>query len=245
MNLRFSLVAAAALLLPAAIFSQTVDSYLNGSASQFDDAFQVNFVTGLDIGDAVVNITNAGTSALSNVPIGNGTIGDICVNIYVYFSDQELAACCSCIVTPNALLSFSFITTSHALFPTGLPIGPVGVPNTSYAIKLLATHASDGTSSGLCVDPSFGSRNTGNPVTTLPAADTLAPGMTAWITHWHSGPSGPGSSAVSETAFILKGLSAGELGKLTRDCGLKWANSILSFCPGCIRGGSAAPTPSL
>jgi len=241
MSLRFSLAATAALLLPVGLFAQ----YLNSTSTGYSDAYQINYVTHLEIGDAAVNITNAGSSAEGNVPlVGGNTNGDICVNVYLYFSDQELATCCSCIVTPNALDSFSFITTSHALFPNGLPTATSGVDNHSYAIKLLSTHAPGGTSSGQCGDPSFGSKNTGNPVTSLPA-DTLAPGLSAWITHWHAGPSTLVPQAITETAFLPKGLSPGELGKLTRDCGVHVTNETGNFCPGCQHGGLAVPAPTL
>ena len=71
-------------------------------ASVFDsrdvtDTYQVGYAANLNVGDSVVNLTNAGSS-----PAGN-----ICVNVYTFDASQELISCCSCLVTPNGLNSLS------------------------------------------------------------------------------------------------------------------------------------------
>ena len=48
----------------------------------------------------LVNVATGGTPMTS-------PIGDICTNIYVFDSSQEMIACCSCRLTPNQLASAS------------------------------------------------------------------------------------------------------------------------------------------
>ena len=94
--IRQVLISLAALILPAALFGQANDG-----------PFQINYASHLSQGDGVVNVTNDGFTAGGSTPVvGGNSYGDICVNVFVYAPDQELAACCSCLVTPNALHSW-------------------------------------------------------------------------------------------------------------------------------------------
>src|SRR5690349_3829495 len=86
-----------------------------------DDAFQVRYASNLNIGDSVINITNAGTSG-----------GNICANVYTFSPDEQLISCCACVVTPNALVSLS--ANSDLVSNTLTPAHP-----TSIVVKLLAT----------------------------------------------------------------------------------------------------------
>ena len=86
-----------------------------------DDAFQVRYASNLNIGDSVINITNAGTSG-----------GNICANVYTFSPDEQLISCCACTVTPNALVSLS--ANSDLVSNTLTPAHP-----TSIVVKLLAT----------------------------------------------------------------------------------------------------------
>jgi len=205
-------IALAALTIPAALFGQ--------NPITADSPYQVNYASHLDLGDGVVNVTNSGASAGGNVPIANGnTFGYICANVYVYAPDQELAACCSCAVSPNSLHAWPIS------FGPGNLLSNVNNTTTlrsinethSVVIKLVATAATNGT----CARPD--------------APDGLATGMVAWATHSH--PTNTSTVAITETPFVPATLSAGEAGKLTQDCGFLLTRGSGSVCPGCITGG--------
>jgi hypothetical protein len=79
-------------------------------------------------GDALVHIVNAGN--FTNPALN----GDICANIYVFNDVQEMQECCSCDLSPNALLTLSTINnftsnplTSSESLEAGV-IKIVGVP---------------------------------------------------------------------------------------------------------------------
>ena len=65
-------------------------------------------------GDALVRIVNAGN--FTNPALS----GDICANIYVFNDVQEMEECCSCDLSPNALLTLSTMVnlTSNPLIGT-------------------------------------------------------------------------------------------------------------------------------
>jgi hypothetical protein len=90
------------------------------------DAFRLRYAANLNVGDSVVNLTNAGTVE------GTDPAGNICANVYVFDPDESMVACCACRVTPNALVSLSARNDliSNTLTPA--------VPN-SIVIKLVAT----------------------------------------------------------------------------------------------------------
>src|SRR5579871_2801065 len=46
--------------------------------------------------DSFINITNT-----------NATGGSICVNVYAFSPDEQEISCCSCLVTPSALVTLS------------------------------------------------------------------------------------------------------------------------------------------
>jgi len=89
------------------------------------DAFQVRYATNLNVGDAVIDITNSGASG-----------GNVCANLYTFDPAEEMVSCCSCILSPNALQGLSVLNTL-----TGNPLTPA-VP-TSVVVKIVA-------SSGAC-----------------------------------------------------------------------------------------------
>lgn len=189
MHMRVLLIAVALIVFSAVAFSQPAD------------AFQVRYASNLAIGDSVVNITNANTQG-----------GNICVNVYTFSPDEQLVSCCSCNVTPNALVSLSAKNDliSNTLTP--------GVP-TSIVIKLLATAGTTCNASN------------------APAAN-LAAGLRAWGTTLHSLPTSPTTYGVTETRFEPATLSAAELTKLTTFCGFIQANgSGFGICRSCRLGG--------
>jgi hypothetical protein len=90
------------------------------------DSFLIHYASNLNIGDSVVNLTNAGTLS------GTDPAGRICVNVYTFDPAEEMVSCCSCMVTPNGLNSLSTVSD---LISNPLTLG---VP-TSVVIKLTAT----------------------------------------------------------------------------------------------------------
>jgi TIR domain len=111
-----------------------------------DDALQVWTASNLDARDSVIKITNTNATR------------ELCVNAYVFNPFGEMIACCSCLVPPHGLASFS--SRNDLISNTLTP----GRPH-SIVIKLLASNPIDGT--GTC-----------NPSSVGPAA--VAPGLRAW-----------------------------------------------------------------
>lgn len=198
MNLHIPMVV---LALATAAFGQAIP----GSPS---DAFLVRYASNLNVGDSVINITNAGTQNTG------GALTNICANVYAFSPDEQLISCCSCTVTPNALVSLSAVSdlVSNTLTPAR--------PN-SIVVKMIA-------SSGTTCNAS-----------NVPVAN-LAAGMIAWGTTIHATPVA-GTFAVTETRFVEKGLSAGELARVTSFCGFIQANgSGFGICRSCRLGGQGA-----
>jgi hypothetical protein len=202
MNLRVPTVLLAVIVLATAAFGQ-------GIPGAPGDAFQVRYAANLNVGDSVINISNAGTQN------SGGALTNICTNVYTFSPDEQLISCCSCTVTPNALVSLSAVSDliSNTLTPAR--------PN-SIVVKLIAT---SGTS---C--------NASN----VPVAN-LAAGMVAWGTTLHALPVTPVAYGVTETAFEKKDLSTAELARLTSFCGFIQANgSGFGICRSCRLGGQGA-----
>ena len=63
--------------------------------------FQIRYVTHLDIGDLAIDISNDGQ--ISTQSSG----GNLCVGVYSFDPNEELQSCCSCLVTPDGLVSLS------------------------------------------------------------------------------------------------------------------------------------------
>jgi hypothetical protein len=202
MNLRVPMMLVVVVALATAAFGQ-------GIAGAPADAFQVRYASNLNVGDSVINISNAGTQN------SGGALTNICANVYTFSPDEQLISCCSCTVTPNALVSLSAVSDliSNTLTPAR--------PN-SIMVKLIATA---GTSCNASNVP------TGN----------LAAGMVAWGTTLHAAPTSPVTYGVTETGFVNKDLSAAELARLTSFCGFIQANgSGFGICRSCRLGGQGA-----
>jgi hypothetical protein len=171
-----------------------------------DDTFQVRYASNLNIGDSVINITNTGAT------VAAGVSQNLCVNMYTFDPAEELVSCCTCTVTPNALVS---VSVRGSL--TANPLTPA-IP-TSVVIKLIA-------STGTCNASSV----TG-----------VAHGLQAWGTTIHALPTTPVSYGVTETQFAYSDLSAAELAHVTSFCGFIQANgSGFGICAGCSGGGLGA-----
>ena len=183
-------------------FGQTIDGP--------SDAAQIRYISNLAIGDSVIDITNVG---LANT--NQGGLTNLCANVYTFSLDEQLVSCCSCTVTPGALVSLSARSDliSNTLTP-GVPL--------SVVVKIVTTA---GTACNAANVP---------PV-------NLAPGLRAWGTTLHARPTSPTTFSVTETPFLPTLLSTGELDRITSFCGFIQANgSGFGICRSCRLGGLGA-----
>jgi len=100
--------------------------------------------------DGTVRIVHPGTAA-----------GNLCADIYVFDADEEMAACCSCTLTPDDLLELSVNSDL-----TGNPL--TGVTLTTGVIKVVSST----TRAGLCP---------------LPVNITPVAALRTWVTHIQNG----------------------------------------------------------
>jgi len=171
------------------------------------DAFQVRYASNLNKGDSLINITNTGTTQ------SGSTAANICVNVYAFGATEEMVSCCSCLVTPNALVSLS--VQGDLISNTLSPATP-----TAVVVKLVATETGTG--------------NSCNPG----RENRLARGMRAWGTTLHALPTVPVSYGLTETRFLEGGLSQKEWDHVTAFCGFINANgSGFGICKSCRSGG--------
>jgi len=128
-------------------------------------------------------------------------------------STEEMVSCCSCLVTPNGLVSLS--VQGDLISNTLSPSTP-----TAVVVKLVATDAGSGTST---------SCNPG-------VEGNLAKGMRAWGTSLHALPGG--GFGLTESGFLPGGLSDAEYAHLTSFCGFINSNgSGFGICKSCRAGG--------
>jgi hypothetical protein len=239
MHLRIVSIAVAVVALSAVAFGQPAIGPAGTVVNPgiFLDAYQINYLANLNVGDGVINITNAGALGADAFGPLSGTTGRICVNVYAFSSDEQEVACCSCLVTPNALVHLSAGTDLIANTLTGV------VPS-SLVVKLLATVPGTGTTfttpgtngaGGTAAGPFTGSQcNAAFPYSTA----NLAPGMTAWATQLHALPTTPVTYGVTQSEFISKVLSPGEVTKITGLCQFIVGNgSGAGICKSCKLGG--------
>ena len=206
-TLRNTLIASFALSVAA--FAQNVT---------LDTPFQVRYVSNLNLGDSVINITNSGARG-AGLAAGTtaGTTGAICVNVYAFSPDEQMISCCSCAVTPNGLVSLS--ARRDLVNNTLTPAVP-----TAIVVKLYATVPTGTTCAGSAATP--------GPAT---------PGLLAFGTTVHVGTVTGGDAAITETQFLSSTLSTGELARLTSLCTFINANgSGFGVCSSCRLGGLGA-----
>lgn len=201
MRLRTLLIFATVAFATAAFAQEDSNNYVNTRRQQPDN-FQVRYASNLNHGDSYINISNSG----SDEPEDN-----ICVNVYTFDPSEEMVSCCSCLVTPNALVSLS--VQGDLISNTLSPSTP-----TSVVVKLLATRPPDEVT---CNPGSFGD---------------LGLGMRAWGTTLHALPDG--TYGLTEGSFLRGGLSEAEEDHLVTFCGFIQSNgSGFGICKSCRAGG--------
>ena len=187
---------------------------------QQDYRFQIRYAANLTAGDSIINLTNTGANGANVNGPGFGTpVGNICVNVYAFSPDEQLISCCSCLITPNGLVSLS---VNQDLVSNTL----TGVRPNSVVVKLVNTLAGAATS---CTNSAALAGQLGG----LPIVD----GMLAWGTTVHAGVP-VGSFATTETAFIPAILSPTELLSITGRCvNIIGNGSGFGICRSCRAGG--------
>lgn len=192
--------------------------------------FQVRYFANLNVADSLINITNTGANGASLNGPGFGATGNICVNVYAFSPDEQLVSCCSCLITPNGLVSLSVYEDLRANTLTGV------TPN-SMVVKLLGTATGAG--------PSFtGTTCNGSAAAAGSAAFPIIPsGSAAWGTTAHvpgagAVPGAPTPFAITETPFTPATLSPAELASITNRCTNIIGNgSGFGICRSCTLGG--------
>jgi len=158
--------------------------------------------------DADMYVVNPGSTG------GTSPSGDLCANIYVFNSVQQMQECCSCKITPDALTTFSLNTNL-----TSVPI--LGPSLRTGAIKVVSSAVPSAATSCKNV-----------------AGSTYAPSgyLGIWITHVHVA---NGTFSKSETSFLPGLLStpnapSAELAQLQEVCEFLIANGSgfgICSCP--------------
>ena len=90
------------------LMCSTSTGFAQSTAHEGDnDAYYLGYYGGANMGlpPAEVAILNPGSSGGYSYfdPTAPGPYGDLCANIYVFTSDQEMVECCSCFISPNGL----------------------------------------------------------------------------------------------------------------------------------------------
>jgi len=198
--------------------------------------FQVHYASNLvNGGDAVINITNTGASSTAVLTPGqivggvnqNNINGDICVNVYTFAADEQEVACCSCLVTPNALWSASVKTA--LLNSTLTPAFPNEV-----VVKLI--------SSSPIVNGSTQVESC-NPATLLNDGALIKSGVMAWGTSLHGVPTATGPTfQLVETPFSTATLTIAELTRDVQECQFiqVLGSGQFGICKGCSNVGLGA-----
>jgi hypothetical protein len=134
------------------------------------------------------NTANAPDATVRAVNDGY-TENNLYASIYVFDDSEELTECCSCVITPDGLLSESVNKNL-----TAAPL--TGIKPTRGVIKIISS-------------------TTESDVTDNFAPNTPYPGIRAWATHVQKLTSG---FAVTETAFADSNLAPSEQGLLEALC---------------------------
>jgi uncharacterized repeat protein (TIGR01451 family) len=184
--------------------------------------FLVGYGANLQFGDTTINMVNTGANGASLLGPGFGAnVGNICVNVYGFSSDEEMIACCSCLITPDQAVNLGVNRDLTLKTLTGV------VP-TSVTFKLLPSLAGVNGSGASC----------SNSAATITTA-TLVSGLAAWSTTLHQ--SAAGAFDTTETPLVSSTLSGGELASLGGRCASIMGNgSGFGVCSSCRQGALGA-----
>jgi hypothetical protein len=181
-----------------------------GNGLGYEDSFQVDYQVNVPAGGAFVNLSNAG----SHGSVFSTNHGTICANVYVWRPDQQLAACCSCPITANEVVSLTGADLANN------PLTP-GVPS-NFSVKIIwTTPVTDSTCNAAApINPAISGRP--GPLADLevdnsPSTGRFATGGQAWsVKNHYTAATTPGTtptaggSNMTETKFASKPLSISE-----------------------------------
>jgi hypothetical protein len=166
-----------------------------GMAQAQTSPYRVDYFSNANTGgapDATLRLDNDGSGAIPNGGNSVTSGGDInlCADIYIFDSYEELSECCSCLETPDGLRTLSVNTnlTSNPL---------TGVVLSTGVIKIVAAE----TTGGAC------------PVPTHIALASNGE-IQSWATHIQNS-----NFAITETASQVSNLSSAEQTALAQQCG--------------------------
>jgi hypothetical protein len=188
------------------------------------DPFLITYAANLNVGESYLDIANTGANGASLLGPGfGGATGNICANVYAFDAGEELIACCSCLITPDATVNLGVIRDLTVKTLTGV------VP-TSVTVAVLSTLAGGNGTGTSCL----------NSAATVETA-TLANGMGAWGTTLHATPTA--AFATTERPFSGAILSSGELASIGGRCTSILGNgSGFGVCNSCQAGALGAGT---
>ena len=183
--------------------------------------FLITYAANLTAGDSVLNLTNTGANGAALLGPGFGSAtGNICMNVYGFSPDEQLVSCCSCLVTPNGLVSLSI---KNDIVNNTL----TGVRPNSVVVKVIPTGASANFTGTSCTNAAAVAGNAANPL--------IASGGLGFSTTIHAQGAGFGTT---ENPMRPGTLSAQELASITNRCTNIIGNgSTFGICGSCRAGG--------
>ena len=194
-----------------------------GNAPVAGAPFQVGYAANLDKGESWINIVNTGANGAALLGPGfGGPVGNLCVNVYVSTPDEELISCCSCLVTPDQVVSLG---VNRDILPNNTHSGQI---ITSVTVELLATLAGDTGTGASCSQSAAAA-----------TAASVVGGFVAFGTTQHT----VAGNALygTEVPFIPASLSTGELTSLGNRCTAIIGNlSGYGVCAACRPGALGA-----
>ena len=208
---------------------------LYGQQAALDGPIQSHYAANLNIGDTVINISNTGANGASLYGPGWGSpVGSMCVNVYTFAPEEQLISCCSCYVTPNALVSLS---ASSDLLTNTL----TGLRPSSVTVMLVASATGIDPGTGA---PSYsgGSSSCANSAAGVGGPFPLAPaGLAAWGTNIHLSNDTTTSFRITESPFRQVTLNDAALLSMSSRCAFIIGNgSGFGICRSCSPGGRGA-----
>ncbi|MGP8243517.1 MAG: hypothetical protein ACLQVN_03250 [Bryobacteraceae bacterium] len=188
-----------------------------------DAPVQMRYAANPVAGESYIDIANTGYNGEEALGPSAGNLGNICVNVYALdATDEQEVACCSCLVTPNAVvdLGVNADLTSRTL---------TGVIPPSVSIKLVATLAGAGGTGTSCSGSAAAVTST-----------NIVRGMIAWGTTLHP-MAGAGVYTTTETQFTPVAASAADIASLAGRCASILSNgSTYGVCTSCGAGALGA-----
>jgi hypothetical protein len=244
MSHRLTLVCATLALSASAAFGQILIDTVGASF------YAVGYAANLNIGDSVLNLSNAGIQGAFFGATPFKTEGNICVNVYTFDPQEEEIACCACLVTPNGLNSLSAKADliSNPLtpaIPTSIVVKLVSsepAVDTTGAFTVCNPAVVAGAAVGNVVAPNAvipyytAANGPGSVGFTDPRAGRVATGFVAWGTTLE--PNGtPGNYGTVNVPYLASLLSVSELTALTSTCNfIQGDGTGFGICKSCQAG---------